>query len=127
MNAIEDTLDQVVTALQKLHGAPAVTMTIVVCIVFGYLLRFIKAFPNNGIPVAVTLFGAIFYSVIADADNGITLRIWLARNVGFGACVGFAAWLFHYFVLKPVEDKFFPDQPANPPPPAAPVAPVPKP
>lgn len=103
---MEDTLNSIVGWLQKLEGLPAIALSWLVCWAVGYALRFIKRFPNEGIPVAVILFGGLFYPLIADANNTLTLRVWIVRNAGLGLIVGASAWLLHRYVLTRIEDKF---------------------
>lgn len=115
MDTIESTLNQLTDLLQKLYGLPAGALVIVGCVVLGYVLRFWKGFPNQAIPVAVILFGGVVFPVIADANNDLTLRVWLVRNLLIGLAIGFIAWIAHNKFLKPIEDKFFPpDPPPNP-------------
>lgn len=103
---METTLQQISELLQnKLNGAPADLLVLIVCWVVGYLLRWIKRFPNDGIPIVVILMGAVVYPLIADDNNEITLRVWLVRNVAIGFGLGFGAWLTHTFILKWIENK----------------------
>lgn len=106
MNQIESILENSIDYLQKLEGAPAILLVVLSAIVLGYVLRRIKGFPNNGIPVVVVLWGGIIYPLIADANNDLTLRVWLVRNVAIGLIAGFVAWIFHNKILKPYLDKF---------------------
>lgn len=106
MNGIETFLQQITDYLQKLEGAPAAMLVLIACIIVGYALRYIKRFPNDGIPVAVILFGGVFYPFIADSNNDLTLRVWLIRNALIGLAIGFAAWLVHNQILSRIEDKF---------------------
>lgn len=107
MEQAEKTLDQIIQGLQKLEGLPAIGLVLLTCIVVGYVLRFVKAFPNNGIPVAVILWGGLLYPLLADDTVKLPLRIWLVRNVALGLITGFVAWIVHRFVLKPFEPKLF--------------------
>lgn len=106
MDTLETLLTQVTGMLQKLDGLPATGLTILSCIVIGYVLRFIKKFPNDGIPVVVILWAGVFYPMIADDNNDITLRVWLVRNALIGLVIGFVAWIIHKQVLSRLEDKF---------------------
>lgn len=106
MDSIETILDQLSLFLQKLYGLPAYTLVGIACIIIGYLLRFWKAFPNNGIPLVVILFGAIAYPIVADYNNEDSIRVLLGKYILFGLLIGFVAWLVHNKFLKPLEDKF---------------------
>lgn len=100
----EQTLDQIVQFLNKLQGLPAIALVFVGCLAFGYLLRFVKSFPNSAIPVAVILMGAVIYPLIADDQNSISLRVWIVRNCMIGLGVGLISWLAHFFVFSKIED-----------------------
>lgn len=102
---MSDTIDQVIAWLNKLNGAPAVALVFLSCIVLGYILRFIKRFPNDGIPVAVVLWGGIVMSIIADTrPSNQSLRVWIVRNVLVGMGIGFFAWLAHKLLISKIED-----------------------
>lgn len=105
MNSIEDLLEQITDTLQKLYGLPAGTLVLFSCIVIGYVLKLFKKFPNDGIPIAVILWGGVLYPLIADSDNDLTLRVWLVRNLIIGLVIGFAAWLLHNKILSKLEEK----------------------
>ena len=105
MNEIELFIDGIVDKLHKFEGAPAIVLVIVGCWIVGYLLRFWKRFPNDGIPIAVTLFGGVIFPLIADANNELTLRVWLVRNLLIGLGAGWFSWLSHNKVLSKIEDK----------------------
>ena len=100
-----DYLNQLLSVLDKIQGMSAVALVCFSCIVVGYILRFIKSFPNDGIPVAVILWGAVAMLVIADPHPAaVSLRIWTARNFMVGIIVGFIAWMLHKVVLGRIED-----------------------
>ena len=102
---MNDWLDKAVATLNKLEGLPAVALVMGSCIVLGYVLRFIKRFPNDGIPVAVILWGAVAMSLVADArTSSMTLRVWIARNVFVGMILGLLAWLLHKTLISRLED-----------------------
>lgn len=105
MEQIESYIDSAVQVLQKLSGLPAIALVALLCLAAGYVLRFWKAFPNNAIPLVVTILGAT-YALIADDRNDTPLRIWMARNVIVGLIVGFATWAFHKMILSRIETKF---------------------
>lgn len=104
MDTIETTIDGAIATLNKLYGLPAIALVALSCIVVGYILRCIKRFPNDGIPIAVILWGAAFLPLLSDYTPG-KFRIWLVRNVFVGLITGFVAWLFHNKILSKIEDK----------------------
>lgn len=74
------------------------------CIVVGYILRFIKAFPNDGIPVVVILTGALAMMMLADPrPTTMTARIWTTRNLIVGLIIGFIAWIMHKTIISKLE------------------------
>jgi hypothetical protein len=105
MNTLEQWLDALVDPLQKLYGAPAFVLVVVACIAAGYAMRCWRRFPNEAIPACVILLGGVLMPMIADANNDLTLRVWLVRNAVFGIGVGFISWLLHRFVLSKIEDR----------------------
>lgn len=101
-----DTIETIIDALNKIEGAPAIALVLLSCLAVGYALRFIRRFPNDGIPVAVILWGAAFMPLLSDfRTSGIqSLRVWIIRNLVVGLIVGFVAWLVHNLILSKVED-----------------------
>ena len=102
---LENSLDQITHSLQSLAGAPASTLIIIGCIILGFVLKRIKIFPNDAIPVVVVLTGAVLYPLIADDRNDLPLRVWIIRNALLGLAHGFAAWLIHNQVLSRIMPK----------------------
>lgn len=105
MDTIESYIDQAVDILQKIAGLPAIALVAISCLVVGYVLRFFKRFPNDAIPVVVVIWGAVWYTCVADANNTIPLRVWLFRNVAIGLIIGCGTWLLHRYGLKFIETK----------------------
>lgn len=100
-----ETLNSILQLLDKVQGMSAVALVCFSCIVVGYVLRFFKSFPNDGIPVTVILWGAVAMLVIADPHpSAVSLRIWTARNFMVGIIIGFIAWMLHKIVLSKIED-----------------------
>lgn len=114
---MSDYIDQAINALNKLYGLPAAALVLLSCVAVGYVLRFIKRFPNDGIPVAVILWGAVAMSLVADSRAAnMSLRVWIVRNVLVGLGIGFGAWVTHKMVLSKIEDwiaRKFPDTLGN--------------
>jgi hypothetical protein len=101
MNQLEDLL----SALDKIQGLPAVALVCFTCIAVGYALRFIKAFPNNGIPVVVILWGALAMLFLADPRaTTMSPRVWTSRNIAVGLIIGLISWLIHKLALSRLED-----------------------
>lgn len=112
-----DYLNALLAVLDKIQGLPAVALVCASCIVVGYVLRFIKAFPNNAIPVVVILWGAVAMMLLADPRaTNMPLRIWAMRNLLVGLAIGFLAWMLHYWVLSWIEDYIAKKFPKTPPP-----------
>lgn len=100
-----DTLNDILTSLDKIQGLSAVALVFLSCVVVGYALRFIKRFPNDGIPVVVILWGALAMLFIADPRaTTMPARIWTARNVFVGLIIGMVAWLTHKMLLSKIEN-----------------------
>ena len=114
---IETVIDAPVAWLNQLYGLPAIALVFLSCIVLGYVLKLVKGFPNDGIPLAVILWGAILLPLLTEYKPG-GLRIWLLKNILVGVIAGFIAWLFHNKILAKIEDKlglFQSDGPNQPP------------
>lgn len=102
---MSDTIDKVIAGLNSLYGLPAVALVLGSCIVLGYILKFIRQFPNDGIPVAVVLWGGIAMSLVADARaSSMPLRVWVVRNILVGMIIGLVAWIVHKTALSKLED-----------------------
>lgn len=106
MDSIETLLDQAAKALNQLYGLPAGLLVLVSCIVVGYVLRLVKRFPNDGIPVVVILWGGAFLPLLADIESEMPWRVWFVKNLLVGLTIGLAAWLLHNKVISKIEDRF---------------------
>lgn len=105
MNQINYYLETAVDLLNRLYGLPMGLLIIASCIVFGYVLKSIRSFPNDGIPVAVILWGIAFSLLTADpCSDDLPLRIWLAKYFCIGAILGFVAWMLHRLILSRIEN-----------------------
>lgn len=93
---LDSTLKQVTDLLGKLYGLPGYVSVFLFCLAFGYALKRSKWCPNDAIPALVIGWGSIWTTLIADprADT-LPLRVWVVKNVVFGALVGCAAWIAH--------------------------------
>ncbi len=96
MNELNDAITKMVDILGRLNGLPGYALVFLLCLGMGFLLKTVTRFPNDAIPLAVVLMGAIFNSLIADtkADN-IPFRLWIFKNAIVGAIVGLCAWGIH--------------------------------
>jgi len=102
---MSDTIEKSIAFLNSLYGLPAAALVFGSCVVWGYILRFIKRFPNDGIPVAVVLWGGIVMSLVADSRaSSMPLRVWVVRNIMVGLIIGLLAWLAHKTILGRIED-----------------------
>jgi hypothetical protein len=100
-----ESIDKAIAILNQLYGLPAAALVFCSCIVVGYILRFIKSFPNNGIPVVAILWGGLVMSLIADSRaTTMPLRVWIVRNILVGMVIGMLAWIVHKAVLSKLED-----------------------
>lgn len=100
-----EAINSLLQGLDKIQGLSAVALVFLSCIVVGYILRFIKSFPNEAIPVVVILWGAIIMLFIADPRaSTMPARIWTARNICVGLAIGMVSWLSHKLILSRVED-----------------------
>lgn len=114
MNEIESMLDALANLLNRVNGLPAAGIVLLSCWVVGYALRFWKKFPNEGIPVAVILWGGAFNPLLADLNSQMGWRIWFVKNLLVGLVIGFLAWLVHNLVLAKLEDWLTSKVPALP-------------
>lgn len=100
-----DSIDSFLKILDNIQGLSAAALVALSCIVVGYALRFIKRFPNDGIPVVVILWGALAMLFIADPRaTTMPARIWTARNIMVGLIIGALSWLVHKIVLSRIEN-----------------------
>lgn len=100
-----DWINDLLSSLDKIQGLSAAALVCFTCIVVGYALRFIKRFPNDGIPVVVILWGGMAMLLLADPRaSTMPARIWTMRNLCIGLVIGFVAWLLHKIVLSRIED-----------------------
>lgn len=91
-------------------------------IVCGYVLRKIKSFPNEAIPVVVVGIAAMFTMLMAPgAAQSFRAVQWRATNFAIGGILGLVAWQIHFQVLKrwfPWIDNFIDGNGTPPTPPA---------
>lgn len=100
-----NTINELLQWLDRIQGLSAAALIFMSCIVVGYALRFVKRFPNDGIPVVVILWGAVAMLIIADPRaSSMPARIWTMRNLAVGLIIGLVAWLIHNKLLSRAED-----------------------
>lgn len=98
-------MNDILKALENVQNLSAAAMTFAASIICGYILRCIKKFPNDGIPLVVILTGCINMMVLADPRSSeVPIRIWITRHLIAGAIIGFIAWMSHKAVLSKLED-----------------------
>jgi len=118
-----ETLNNILSGLDKLQGLPAAGLVFVLCIAIGYAWRGanLKWFPNDAIPVVVMVMWAVFMMFIADGrPTTMPHHVWTARNLAVGFVIGAVAWAVHNYIISRFESKLaglFGKQP-DPPPPA---------
>lgn len=98
-------VEQATHWLDQIQGWSAAALVMGCCIVVGYALRFIKQFPNDGIPLAVILTGGLCMMLLADPrPSSVSMRIWTTRNLIVGLIIGFAAWMGHKLIISKIEN-----------------------
>jgi len=103
---MNDAISWVMDKINWLYSAPAAVLFLLSCIVVGYVLRGIKRFPNDAIPLVVVLWAAVASVLLAPEEpTGTPHRVWLCKNALIGVIIGFAAWACHKKILKRLEDK----------------------
>lgn len=109
-----DSIEQFLSFLDKIQGLSAAALVGLTCIVVGYLMRAIKPFPNEGIPVVVILWGAIGMLFLADPRaTNMPARIWTVRNLFVGLVIGLLSWFAHKLILSRIENWFIAKYPAS--------------
>jgi hypothetical protein len=98
--------DWIQAQIDRLYGLPGWAMTVMGCIVVGYVLKGVKSFPNGVIPVFVVTFGCILGVFFAGENPAKYDHFeWLIRNGVIGIVLGFIAWALHAQLIKRVEEK----------------------
>ena len=99
-----DTLNEMLLWMDKLQGLSAAALISLTCIVVSHILKAIKKFPNEAIPVVVPLWGALTMLLIADPrPTNMPARVWTMRNFSIGLVIGLVSWLFDVIVLTRIE------------------------
>jgi hypothetical protein len=100
------TFDYLQDKIDQLYGAPGWALTVLACIVIGYVLKGVKCFPNGVIPVFVIFAGCILGVFFAGVEPAKYNHLeWLVRNGVIGIILGFIAWVLHAQLIKRVEEK----------------------
>ncbi len=90
----DDTYNWLVTLNNKMLGAPAGVLVLVVVFLFDSVLYYAEFFPNRNIPVFSFAAGALIYALISvKGDSTLPTHVWIAKNVVFGCIAGGAAWV----------------------------------
>jgi len=103
---MNDIVQQLLQLDTWLNALPNGAGTIIICLAFGYLLKWLPSVNNRWIPVSVILAGALVYSLLAERGD-LPLRVFLVKSIGFGLVAGVLAWLAHNLLLKRIEGKLF--------------------
>lgn len=99
-----ESLENLMSGLDKIQGLSAAALVFCCCIVTGYILRFIRPFPNEGIPVVSILMGGLAMMMLADPRaSAMPARVWTSRNLIVGLTIGFIAWMAHKTLLSKLE------------------------
>lgn len=99
-------LDYAISLLNAISSLPGHVLVGLTCLIVGYALRFIRRFPNDGIPLVSILWGMVINPLLADVrESGTPLRLWLARNIMVGLVIGAVTWALHRYILKKIEEK----------------------
>lgn len=104
---MESVIESFSKFINSFYSAPGYVLVAATCIIFGYALRLVKKFPNEGIPFACVLIGMILTPLVDEAEGvtKATFRIWLLRNIMIGGIVGAIAWGAHKLIISRFEDK----------------------
>lgn len=97
-----DSINDLLSTLDKLQGLPAAGLVFVLCLAVGYAWRGLKFswFPNDAIPLVVMITGALFMMFIADGrPTTMPHHVWTARNLAVGFIIGAIAWAVHNYVI----------------------------
>lgn len=99
------TINDLFGLLDKIQGWGIPPIVVAVCIIFGYILKCIKKFPNDAIPLVVIIAGAIGMLILSPpTPQGSVVRAWHFRNFSIGLIFGFVAWMIHNIMLSRIED-----------------------
>lgn len=99
-------LDQAQALIDRLGLLSSSMLVLLSCLVLGYLLKTVKRFPNDGIPLAVVMWGILFsFCTAPSKPENIANLAWRMRNVMLGLIIGYASWVLHYYLLSRLEDK----------------------
>lgn len=89
--------------LGKLWGLPGYVLVLLFAAVSCRVLRNIKSFPNDGIPVVAVLIGMVLNGLIADpASDSLSYRQWIVKNAVVGGIIGYIAFFAHDRWLRSV-------------------------
>ena len=99
-------MNSILDSLGSLYGLPGYALVALSCIVLGYVLRALRFFPNQGIPLACVLWAMVLNPLLANGRTAAdSPRVWLLKNILIGMIVGFLAWILHKLILRRFEDK----------------------
>lgn len=97
-----DSINDVLASLDKLQGVSATALVFFVCLCVAYAWRAlnVKWFPNDAIPVAVMLCGALVMAFIADGrPTTMPHHVWTVRNLAVGFVIGAVSVVLQNYVF----------------------------
>lgn len=100
-------IDQIINAVNEIFALAPAPFTIVVVIVFGYVLRGLKFINNNWIPTINHIVGTAVYAGLnmQKARPDMNKTEFAIRVCFTGLVISYAAWKFHENILASIEDK----------------------
>jgi len=82
--------------LASLGGAPGYVLTLLISVVGCYIVRALRHVPNEAMAPLVVLWGAFWNLLLADVwAPPMSMRLWIAKNIGIRLIIGFVGWLVH--------------------------------
>lgn len=100
--------DQVFKAINGLYGIPKASLTFVVCIAAGWVMKRSPWIHNSAIPFSVCIVGGLILPLLSDFKSSAieSVRVWVVTNVVIGFITGALSTLFYKLVVKKLMDKF---------------------
>lgn len=95
-------LEQAIKLNNTLVGLPALLVTVIGCLAFGYLLKAMPVYRNKWIPAGVMLFGIAANLVITPLAGAVEF----GRAVIFGMVAGAASIVIHRKLLARYDSAF---------------------
>lgn len=116
METINDAINQISQLGSKLNGLSGFSLTVLFCLLLGFVIKLIPTIPNSRIPTVIMFAGMLLGMLLADprADE-LPFRVWLMKNAVIGGLAGGVAWFIHANrhkipILKQIVGYFTEDQ-----------------